>query len=195
MPSQSRLEQELPMPGVVVPKYRYKTYWLTYDMGMVTGPVSAGGGSMALVELTTGGLASLEFDAATDDHNMLIGLPNDCDVNAPIDLRVVWSSDQTTVADSYTWTVLRREVDMNSTTGFNTAPTAALDTTIAADTNLVTANAAQYTAWGTIAAETLTGTEPDYLLHLLIDPTLGGTISADVVLVWAVQIRYMPKLV
>jgi len=183
------------MPGVVVPKYRYKTYWLTYDMGMVTGPVSAGGGSMALVELTTGGLASLEFDAATDDHNMLIGLPNDCDVNAPIDLRVVWSSDQTTVADSYTWTVLRREVDMNSTTGFNTAPTAALDTTIAADTNLVTANAAQYTAWGTIAAETLTGTEPDYLLHLLIDPTLGGTISADVVLVWAVQVRYMPKLV
>ena len=189
----SRLQAEHPFPGDTVPTYRYKTYWTDVGGGTIENDVSAGAGSMTTTELTTGSLGAIEWDAATDDHAMMIWLPSDCDVNAPIQFRLVWSSTETS-EDEYTWVILYREISFNSTDGFNTAPTGTLDTAIVADTGTTTADGAQTTAWGTLNGGTLSGSEPDYCLHLLIDPSaMGGTISADVVLLWAVQVKYQPK--
>jgi hypothetical protein len=189
--AQSRLQQRALLPGDVVPNYRYRTWYTTGGPGAIDSYVSAGGGSMVFTELTTSSLAAPEWDAATDDHAGIIAVPSDADIYAPIDLRLRWSSDQTTVADSYTWTVLYREIYEGIS--MDAAAATALDTVIAADVNNVVASAIQNTPWGTIAAGTLTGTEPDYELHYLIDPTTGGTISDDVVQVWAIQMRYQPK--
>ena len=189
----SRLQNEHPFPGDTVPQYRYATLWSTDGMGVIDSYLSAGAGDMSFTELTTGSLAAPEFDASTDSHAMLTELPYDVDVNAPIDFRVLWSSTETS-ADVYTFDLLYREIVLNTTTA-NTLPAGTLDTAIAADTGSTTADALQYTPWGTLNGGTLSGTQPDYLLHLLVDPSsFGGTISAEVVLLWAVQIRYMPKM-
>jgi hypothetical protein len=193
----SRLQLEHPFPGKTVPKYRYIWVPAAQNNSMTTNLVGAGAGDPAMGELTTSSIAGVQIAAATDDHAFLMWFPADVDVEAPIDVRVIWSSNQTTVADSYTWTLLYTEHTLNSTSDLDAAGATALDTTIAADLNLVTADAPQATAWGTIDGSSLTGNGPDGYVHtFLLDPAaVGGTIASDTVVIWAFEFRYMPKLV
>ena len=187
----SRLQQFFPNQDEW-PKYRYLFFDAKRGSG-TTFAAGAGTGDPAVGEV--GSVAGIRFEASTDDHAWLLHLPDDVDVEQDIDIQVIWSSDQTSTADSYTWTLKYTELTLDSSAVAVGAT--ALDTPIAADTNVGTANAIQATAWGTISGGTLSGTLGDgYLLAMLLDPaSLGGTISADVVIVWGLRVRYMPRRV
>ncbi len=198
MPRKSRLQGMLQQPGkLVVPKYRYFPVPAMANNSMTTNYVGAGAGDPAIGELTTASITGVQFAAATDSHAFVVNFPSDLDINAPIDVRVIWSSDQTTVADSYTWTLLYNETQIGSTDDFDTAGATALDTPIAAQVNVVTAKALQQTAWGTINAGSLSGTIEDGYVHtFLLDPAaVGGTPGADQVVVWTFLFRYMPMTI
>ena len=197
MPFQSALQQKLPgIDQTAVPKYRYRLYRAQSASGMVAAYVSGGAGDAIMGEVTTASLAGVRIQASTDDHAMLIDLPADLDVKGDIDVRVLWSSDQTTTADAYTWTLKHTELVLDATS-INTAGATALDTAIASDENIATANAIQRTEWGTINGGTLTGNSGEGYLHtFLLDPaSVGGTIATDLVIIWGIQFRYLPKYV
>ena len=195
MPRKSRLQQMAQLPGeLVVPKYRYFFVPAATPSGMTTNFVGAGAGDPAIGELGTASITGVQFAAATDSHAFVATFPSDLDVNAPIDVAVQWSSDQTTIADLYQWTLLYNETQVNSTDDFDTAGATALDTPIASQANAVTAKALQTTAWGTIDADSLSGGVADGYRHtFLLDPAaVGGTPGSDQVVVWGFLFRYMP---
>lgn len=194
-PIKSRLQEEHPFPGSTVPKYRTRFYSVHEMNGWAAALVGSGAGAPIIGEATTSSLTGLRIQADADSFVGFIALPDDCDVNAPIDMRLLWSSDQTTTADEYTWTATYTEMLINSTSDMDAAGATALDTPWVADANLATADALQALEWGTIAGGTLTGTQGDgYFLNLnLVATTNGGTVATDLVIWWGLQIRYMPK--
>jgi len=195
--NQSRLQQELPVPGVVVPRLRKRFFSIMEMNGWAAALVGAGAGSPIIGEQTTSSLTGLRIQANADSHAMLLSLPYDVDINSDIRFRIFWSSDQTTVADKYTWTITYAELTLNSTSDMDSAAATALDTALAEDTNLVTADALQATSWGVLSGGTLSGTEmEDYLLNVLMTATTnGGTVNSDLVVWYGLQIEYMPRQV
>ena len=193
---QSKLQQFAPLPGDVVPKYRYRYFSVNELNGWAAALVGSGGGDPIVGENTTSSITGLRPQANGDDFAFLLAFPDDVNVESPIDLAVIWSSNQTTVADTYAWTLTHREITLNSTSGMDTAAGTAFDTTLATDTNLVTASAGQMTAYATINGGTLSGTIADGYLHqfLLDFTTNGGTVASDLVIVYGVLLRYQPKL-
>lgn len=196
-PNQSRLQGQLPMPGTVIPKLRKRFFSVMEMNGWAAALVGSGAGDPIIGEQTTSSLTGLRIQADADSFAGVISLPYDVDINADIRFRIFWSSDQTTVADEYTWTMTYAELTLNSTSNMDTAAATALDTALVADANLVTANALQATAWGVIAAGTLSGTEQeDYLLNVLLTATTnGGTVATDLVVWYGLQMEYMPRQV
>jgi len=148
-----------------------------------------------MAEIGSSGVGGLRFEASTDDIATIVCLKTDVDVEEDIDVRVYWSSDQTTTGDSFTWDVNYIELTLNTSAA--AVPGTALDTTIAAQANNVLANCLQATAWGTIDGGTLSGTSLDGYVHLFeVDPSAaGGTVSSDVVAVWGLEFRYKPRQV
>jgi hypothetical protein len=192
MVAPSRLQDEHPFPGETVPKYRY--IWKDLpDIHSIAGAMAGlGGGAATSIESNASGLGGVRIEATTDDTAFMVAFPYDCDVERAIDFRVWWNSDETTAADSYTWDINYIEILGNTTAV--AVPATALGTQVAADTNSATAHAMQITAWGSMTAGTLNGNSADGYLHLFeIDPSaVGGTPSSDIVVLWAVQIRYQP---
>ena len=195
MPSTSRLQNELPFPGDVVPKYKYLFIPVNMMTGWAAALVGSGAGDPIVGENTTASITGLRIQANADSMATLLALPDDVDVNAPIDLGIVWSSNQTTVADEYTWTITFNEVTLNSTSGLDTAGATALNTVLVADANLVTASAAQVTEWGTINGGVLSGTSGDgYLVNVLMTATTNATdVATDLVIWYGLRVRYIPK--
>ena len=193
-PIKSRLQEEHPFPGSTVPKYRTRFYSVHELNGWAAALVGSGAGDPIIGEGTTSSLTGLRIQADADTFAGILALPDDCDVNAPIDLRLLWSSDQTT-ADAYTWTLLYDEMVVNVTSDIDAAATTALDTVWVEDANIGTADALQAIEWGTIDGGNLTGTQGEgYFVNLLLAATSnGGTVSSDLVIWWGLQIRYMPK--
>lgn len=195
MALKSRLQERHPFPGDTVPKYRYVWKDLP-DIHSIAGAMAGlGGGAATSIEVNSSGLGGVRIEAATDDTAFAWAIPGDCDVEAAIDMRVIWSSDETTVADSYTWAINYKEITLNTTAV--AVPATAIGTQITADLNLVTAHALQATPWGTVTAGTFSGTVADGYYHLFeIDPSaVGGTPSSDIITLWAVEIRYLPRWV
>lgn len=195
MPAKSRLQEEHPFPGLTVPKYRTRFFSVHELNGWAAALVGAGAGDPIIGEATTSSLTGLRIQADADSFAGILALPDDCDVNAPIDIRLLWSSDQTSTGDEYTWTALYDEMAINGTSDIDAAATTALDTVWVADANLATADALQAIEWGTIDGGNLTGTQGEgYFVNLLLTATTnGGTVASDLVIWWGVQIRYMPK--
>ncbi len=193
----SRLQKQMPIPGSAIPKLRRRFFSVHEMNGWAASLVGAGAGAPIIGEATTSSLTGLRIQADADSHAMILALTRDVDVEADIRFRVVWSSDQTTVADVYTWALTYTELTMNSTSDMDAAGATALDTVIAEDANLVTADALQATPWGILSGGTLTGTEQeDYLLNVLLTATSnGGTVASDLVIWWGLQMEYMPRTV
>ena len=193
--TQSRLQQEHPFPGDTDPKYRYDYIPLNALNGWAAALVGSGAGAPIIGSGGTGLLSGLAIGADADSFVGLIGLKDDVDVNAPIDFRIIWSSDQAS-ADTYTWTMTYGEL-LLETTSADVLAALTLDTAIAQDTGVATASILQATPWGTINGGKLTGTIADgYLLNVALTATTnGGTISSDLVIWYGVQIRYMPRKV
>ena len=197
MATRSRLQGEHPFPGDTVPKYRYRFISVMELNGWAAALVGSGAGDPIIGELTTSSVTGLRIQADADTFAGLFALTDDVDVNAPIDLAIIWSSDQTTTADEYTWTGAYTELTLNSTSGMDSAAANAFDTIWVADANLATANAAQQTAWGTINGGSFTGTIAEgYLAQLLLTATTnGGTVASDLVNWYGLVMRYMPRKV
>lgn len=176
----------------IVPKYRYVFVPVDAMTGWAAALVGAGTGSPIIGECTTSSLAGLRIQADADSMATLLHFPDDVDVEREIAFRMWWSSNQTTVADEYTWTMTYTEMALNGTSDMNAAGATALDTVWVADANLVTADALQATEWGMIAAGTLSASNIP-LNVLLTATTNGGTVSSDLVIWWGLQYRYYPK--
>ena len=194
MPMTSRLQNELPFPGDAVPKYKYLFVPCQAMTGWAAALVGAGAGDPIIGENTTSSLTGLRIQANADSMATLLALPDDVDVEAPIDLAIVWSSDQAS-ADTYTWTILFSDVTLNGTSGLDTAGATALNTVLVQDTGIATASIAQRTEWGTINGGVIGGTiEDDHLVNVLMTATTnGGTVSTDLVIWYGLMVRYMPK--
>jgi len=192
---QSVLQQKALLPGDVVPKYR--TIYVPFNSvnGWAAALVGSGAGAPIIGELTTSSLAGVRIQADADSFAFLYGFQDDVNVNAPIDVRIVWSSDQTTIADTYTWNV--NYSNLSEGVSANTAAATAIGTAIATAVNNVLANGLQFTEWGTFAAGSFTGTISDGYIALieLIATTNGGTVSTDLVIWFGIEFRYMPKRV
>lgn len=152
--------------------------------------VSAGAGNPSMMEVTDSGVTGLLIDAAGDLVTLMWPIPYDCDVQSNIDVAVLWSSDQTTTTDTFTWKVLYKELTVDTTAV--DIPATALDTAITADTNIGTANALQQTPWGTINGGTLTNGNV-LLLHVELDAVSGATLGSDLVYGYYLRVRYVRR--
>ena len=109
-----------------------------------------------------------------------------------MEVRVLWSTSNTTVANTATWRVRRKSVTVN--TDAVTAAYAVLDTVIAADSPVATANALLRTEAGVIAPGQLVAGQSEYHafevgLTAVSGLTLGDT---DNVQFFGLELRYSP---
>jgi len=152
--------------------------------------ISAGAGNPSMGEVTDSGICGLLIDAAGDMVTLMWPVPYDCDVKSDIDFAVLWSSDQTTTTDTFTWKVLYKELTLDST-GVD-VPSTAISTAIAADTNIGTANAIQRTPWGVLNGGTLTNGNI-LLLQVELDAVVGASLGSDLVYGYYLAVRYVRR--
>ena len=154
---------------------------------------SQGAGVPALQEVNTTGVGALKIDATGDDVHHFMEIPYDLDTGFPLEFAAVWSSDQTTITDTATWLVLFNQMTPNASSGIAAAATA-LDTVIAADTNIATADGIQTTAFGQINGNTFAN---DDFIHFLVelDAVVGTDPAADDVNLYGVLLRYTVRFV
>jgi len=157
---------------------------------MVASVGTADTAAATFVEVGTSGIAGCRFTYTDSDIGILWPTPYDLDVKSPVELAVVWSSDQTTATDTITWKVLYTELTMDTTAVAIGAT--ALNTAIAADTNIATANALQQTAYGQINGGLLTNGRVLSLI-LELDAVSGATTSSDVIVAYYLVVRYVRR--
>ena len=152
--------------------------------------ISAGSGAPSFGEVTDSAIVGLHVDDTGDDVGILWPIPYDCDVESDVEFAVVWDSDQVTTTDTVTWKVLYTELTMN-TTAIEAGATA-LDTAIAADTNVAGVCAIQQTPWGILNGGTLTNGR---WLALLVeyDAESGPDCSSDAIHGLYLVIRYVRR--
>jgi len=153
-----------------VEKYKYdylplQAYGGTYAIALTTEAaagepaintmiISAGAGNPSFDEITDSGIVGLAIDDTADGIGILYPVPYDMDVKSKMEFAVVHCCDQTTTTDTMTWAVVYTELTINSE-AIEVGATA-LNTAIAADTNVSTARAIQQTPWGILNGGTLT---------------------------------------
>ena len=160
------------------------------DIAVEDAIISAGAGNPSFGEITDSGLCGLKVDAAGDDVAVLWPIPYDCDVKSPIEFAVQWSSDQTTLTDTFTWKILYTELTVN-TTAIDIAATA-LSTAIAADTNVAGVHAIQQSPYGILDGGTLTNGRV-LNLRVEIQAVSGATLGSDIVAAYNLVIRYVRR--
>ena len=179
----------------VAPKYRDHIVWLQNINAMSGAMVGFGGGAPTNAESNSSGIGGARFQATTDDFAFPVLFARDVDVERPIAVSLIWSSDQTSTADDYVFAVNYIELTLNTTA--MGVPATAIGTQIPSDANVATAHAVQQTAWGEITAGTLSGTFEDGYMHgFEVDPTTAeGDPTSDIVILYAVVFRYSPKTI
>lgn len=160
------------------------------DIAVEDAVISAGAGSPSYGEITDSGICGLKIDAAGDLTALMWPIPWDCDVESAINFAVQWSSDQVTLTDTFTWKVEYRELTLN-TTGVD-IPATALDTVVAADTNVAGVHAIQQTAYGILNGGTLTN-DNVLVLNVELDAVTGATLGSDIVAGYNLVIRYIRR--
>ena len=148
-----------------------------------------GAGDASYGEISTLGVNALHIDAAGDDCRIVWPVPYDCDVKSPIDFRVHWSSASTTTTDTITWKILYKALTVDSTA--LAAPTTALSTAIAADTNVAGANAMQKTAWGTLNGNLLA--HDSYAILIVECDAADMTLASEATYAHFLDIRYVRR--
>lgn len=152
--------------------------------------ISAGTGGPYPTEVTDSGIVGLYVNDTADSVGILYPVPYDMDVKSPMDFAVVWCSDQSTTTDTSTWKVLYTELTIDSEA--IEAGASALDTAIAADTNVAAVRGIQQTAWGTLNGGTLT--HGNFLaLDVSYAAESGGDATSDVVHGLYLVVRYIRR--
>jgi len=155
--------------------------------------ISAGAGAPSFGEVTDAAIVGLAIDDTADAIGILWPLPYDCDLKSDINFAVTWSSNQATTTDTVTWKVEYTELTLN-TEAIEIGATA-LNTAIAADTNVAGVHALQQTAWGVLDGGTLTDTDPRNMLALNVSYSAesGADASSDEIYGYHLVIRYVRR--
>jgi len=148
-----------------------------------------GTGAPVTVAIDTGAPMVVRFEEAGDKWINFIGLPKDVDVEKPLYIRVLWSTNSTTATDDATFIVLYKRVPAGVALA---AAATALDTPIAEDRfGTTVAKTLCKTDWGKIAGKKLV--EGDMLvLETEIDAT-DATIASEYIFFLGLEIEYTPK--
>ena len=118
-------------------------------------------------------------------HDWLV--PSDLDQAYPVNIRVNWTTESTTLTDGALWTITRKAMTRNSTALSATISTA-LDTVLVADVvPVATAYALATTNKGVIAANSLTAGE-----HQLLKIVMTTKTGATNIWLLGVEIEYVP---
>jgi len=116
--------------------------------------ISAGTGSPYFTEITDSGIVGMYVNDTADSVGILYPIPYDMDVKSAMEFSVIWCSNQTTTTDTCTWKVQYTELTIDSEA--IEAGATALDTAIAADTNVAAVTGLQQTSWGILNGGNLT---------------------------------------
>lgn len=150
---------------------------------------------IAANEFASVGGGSWQPSATGDYIDFILPLPRDMLVGGQVGFTVVWSVATGSASDKVTWRVLYAKLT-NDTTSAATAPATALDTTIAEDTAIATANAIQRTARGVIAAAKLitmvAGTDA-LKFRVNINAVTSLTLGTDVIDFYGLIVDYVPR--
>ena len=154
--------------------------------------ISAGTGSPYYTEVTDSGITGLYVNDTADSVGILYPVPYDMDVKSPMEFAVVWCSDQTTTTDTVTWAVTYTELTIDSEA--IEAGATALNTVIAADTNVAAVRGIQQTAWGVLNGGTLT--HGNWIaLDVAYSAESGADAASDVIHGLSLVIRYVRRAI
>ena len=161
----------------------------TWTLGVNTGSAAIGGGVAGVVLENVNSTNQLGLKMSTNGnaiyHDWLV--PSDLDQAYPVNIRVNWTTESTTLTDGALWTITRKAMTRNSTALSATISTA-LDTVLVADVvPVATAYALATTNKGVIAANSLTAGE-----HQLLKIVMTTKTGATNIWLLGVEIEYVP---
>lgn len=151
------------------------------------GGLFAGTGAVILGEISTTGIGAARLEATTDLVLDARPIPSDLDVRYPVYLRVAWSSDSATGADTATMQIL---YNLKADAEVLAAPATALDTVIAADT-LTTQYNLCVSPWGQIDGATIT--DGDILGLTLLCSATDADIANEYIWLIGYEMEYTPR--
>ena len=168
---------------------------LAYEATGAAGIKSVGAGTpsatnLALTEIGTTGLVGLVMEAAGNSvmHSML--LPYDYDTLMPMYLRVHWSSQSLTTADTIGWLVQYTPITLGVTAIID--PATALTTVIPQDTvSVAVANTWEATGWGKIGANVIGQRVEAITFEVEMDAFAAGLTEVKHLL--GLELRYTPR--
>lgn len=161
----------------------------TWTLGVNTGTAALGGGvaGVALENINSTNQLGLKMSTNGNAvyHDWLV--PADLDQAYPVNIRVNWTTESTTLTDGALWTITRKAMTRN-TTALSATISTALDTTIPADVvPVATAYAMATTNKGVINAGSLTAGE-----HQLLKIVMTTKTGATNIWLLGVEIEYVP---
>lgn len=183
------------MPSFDKGRVKRKNKFMGYQEG-VRGLISSAGvsastgvGDAPEAEASTLSAVGLHMDAG-DEHDWFWSLPNDLNTQHAIYFRVKYSSASATAADDRTWIVLYDLIEEDAAMAIGTT---ALDTAIAAETDNGTANAWQWSAWGTLDGNTVSEANVQGGDFMAINLELDVDDASEEMNMYGIEISYVPK--
>lgn len=163
----------------------------TWTLGVNTGSAAIGGGVAGVVLENINSTNQLGLKMSTDGnavyHDFLV--PADYDQAYPLNIRLNWTTESTTLTDGALWTVTRKAMTRNSTALSATVSTA-LNTAIPADVvPVATAYAMATTNKGVINAGNLTAGE-----HQLLKIVMTTKTGATNIWLLGIEYEYVPMI-
>lgn len=161
----------------------------TWTIGVNTGSAALGGGVAGVALENVDSTNQLGLKMSTNGnavyHDWLV--PADLDQAYPVNIRLNWTTESTTLTDGALFTVTRKAMTRN-TTALSATVSTALDTAIAADVvPVATAYALITTNKGVISANSLTAGE-----HQLLKIVMTTKTGATNIWLLGVEIEYVP---
>jgi hypothetical protein len=177
-------------------RLKRKTKYISYrDSGAMLGAAGADASTSTGVPVEAQ-LAALVNVAlvmtAGDFHDWFVVLPRDMNPTQPMGIKIRYSTESTTAADTHTWITLYDVIPEDSAIAIGTT---ALDVphVAADDTDSGVANAWQWSTRGVINGNTFTEANITNGDLLAINVELDATDAAEEINLHGIQLDYVPK--
>ncbi len=155
-----------------------------------TALVTGSAGDAIVDDLGGGPRNALFFDTDGDAHEVMWKLPDDIDLAQAIRFRILWSNTEAAATGSALLTVKYRVAPVGTFDMGLAAAATALDTAIVNQVDLAE-DVFQYTSWGVLDADTLSGTPGEDYISVLAELTTKTTVAS--VDVYDVHAQYYRK--
>lgn len=154
-------------------------------------PRSSASGNPVLGEISASGVMGLLMNTNGDEVRNFMRIPNKWDRQHPIYLRVAWTTNSITVADTVLWQ-FRYNLMVPNTTQLGSSPVTELDTILVADNALATQRVIQLTEKGKINARSISNTDEYIFFTVEMGAKAGGLAES----LWFVglEVEYTPRL-